>query len=83
MAKKEQDWTDISNEEYRKYLVMTAKGIAEVRIANPKGLKIEKVDGTGGRDSVPEIEHVVLDSNGEQHRITSGWLKLSFKMKEA
>jgi len=79
---KKQEWADISNEEYRKYLVVTGKGIADVIVKNPKGLKVEKIHPNGDKDAPLETEHIILTEDGEQHRITYGWLKISFKMKD-
>jgi len=80
-AVKEQEWKDITNEEYRKYVVVTARGIATISVDNPKGLKEEKVVVGEGENSHEEVQHVILDEMGEQHVIPYGWLKLSFKLK--
>lgn len=84
MAKKaevKQEWLDISNEEYRTYVVVTKVGIGTVKVNEPKGLKIEKIEAGEGENVSMEIEHLILDQKGEQHRIPYGWLKISFKEK--
>ena len=75
---KAQEWKDISNEEYRKYTVVTQMGAGEVKINSPKGLKEVKVDLGNGQY---RTDHVVLDETGEQHMIEAGWVKISFKLK--
>lgn len=72
------EWEDISNEEYRKYAVVTPMGVGEIRITKPKGLKEEEVKiGENGF----RTDHVIIDESGEIHRIQGGWLKISWKLK--
>jgi hypothetical protein len=73
------EWKDISNEQYRRYAMVTQFGIGEVTVHNPKGLKEEKVQI--GQDQF-RTDHILLDEKGEQHRIEGGWIKISFKLKE-
>ena len=80
-VKKQEEWQDISNEEYRKYITVTGRGVAEVVIKEPKGLKIEEVTVGSNENIRTEIEHLIIDTNGEQHRIPYGWMKISFKLK--
>jgi len=76
-----QEWEDISNEEYRTYTVATRSGAGTIRVSRPKGLKEIVVPIGDPENGITEIEHLILDELGEYHRIPSGWLKISFKLK--
>jgi len=81
MAEKKQDeWKDISNEEYRKYTIVSPTGaIGDIKIPKPKGLKEVKRKDGDAQHAVVVTDHLILDEFGEQHLISAGWLKLSFK----
>ena len=79
---KKQEWKDISNEEYRKYTIVSHTGaIGEMKIPKVKGLKEVKRQIGEGERAVVVIDHLILDEFGEQHLIEAGWLKISFKLK--
>jgi len=75
-----QEWKDISNEDYRKYTVVSQMGaIGELKIVKPKGLKEVKRRVGEGERTIIVTDHLILDEFGEQHLIEAGWMKISFK----
>ena len=73
MAKKQvvpEEWQDISNEEYRAYVVPTGDNIMDLRIDKPIALQRNE-DGS----------HLIKDGTGIVHEINKGWVKLTYKLK--
>lgn len=80
---KKTEWKDISNEDYRKYTIVSPSGaIGDIKLPKPKGLQEIKREVGEGQNTIIVTDHLILDEFGEQHLIEAGWLKISFKMKE-
>lgn len=66
-----QDFKDISSEEWRQYIFLSAGGAIHKEVINSPAYLAVSANG-----------HRILDSDGISHYIPSGWVSLSWKSKE-